>query len=142
MGKSEVPNMALDFNTAFGVHEKALGLRSDRLQLIASNLANADTPGYKARDIDFQAAMQAAMSGASSGLALAQTQQAHQSGQAVSELNGLVQYRTPTQPSLDGNTVDAQQEEAVFSRNAVDYQASFTFLNNAIKNMLTAIRGS
>lgn len=134
--------MSLDFNSAFGIHEKALNLRSDRVQLIASNLANADTPGYKARDINFQAAMQAAMAGKGSGLGLTQTQSGHLAGQATRSFASQVQYRLPTQPALDGNTVDSQQEEAVFTRNAVDYQASFTFLNNAIKNVLSAITGS
>ncbi len=134
--------MSLDFNSAFGIHEKALNLRSDRLQLIASNLANADTPGYKARDINFQAAMQAAMADRGAGLSLSQTQSGHLAGQATSAITGQVQYRLPTQPALDGNTVDSQQEEAAFSRNAVDYQASFTFLNNAIKNVLSAITGN
>lgn len=132
--------MPLDFTTALGVHEHALAVRSQRMELLASNLANADTPGYKARDVNFQAAMaQAESSLQPSGMA--RTNQQHLLGAPALGMDNVVQYRIPTQPSLDGNTVDSQAEKTTFARNAMDYQASLTLLNGSIRNLMTAIRG-
>ena len=131
--------MALNFNTAFGFHERALNVESQRMQILASNLANSDTPNYKAKDINFQEAMAAAAQVTEAG-SMSQTAAGHLSGLPASSPAGVVQYRLPTQPALDGNTVDAQQEEAAFSRNAMTYQASLTFITNSIKNLMTAIQ--
>ena len=109
----------------FGIHGIALELRSQRLGLITSNIANAGTPGYKARDIDFAAALKARMSGMD-------TQQATESASL---------YRVPVMPSLDGNTVESQLEQAAFAENAVRYQATLTFLNARFRSLMTAITG-
>lgn len=121
----------------FGVSGQAMALRSQRLELIAANLANQDTPGYKARDIDFAAAMQTATAGG-----LRRTHARHLD--ANGGMNGADQpllYRVPNQPSLDGNTVDAQREHAEFMDNAIRYQASLTILDSRIKSTQRAIRG-
>lgn len=132
--------MAINFNNALGVHEQAVNLRIQRAEVLANNLANADTPGFKARDIDFRAALGAAEAD-SQGLAMARTSERHiDAGAAMTERAALL-YRNPYQPSLDGNTVDAQQEQARFMRNAMDFQASFQFLNSKFTGLTKAITG-
>lgn len=128
--------MALSFDKALGIHAEALQVRSRRLELLASNLANADTPNYKARDIDFRAAL----GDVQQGLAIRRTHAAHISTGAAGQ--GMEpQYRVPSQPSLDGNTVDPQLEQAAFSQNAVQYQASLDFLNARFRGLRNALGG-
>ncbi|OOG27232.1 flagellar basal body rod protein FlgB [Thioalkalivibrio denitrificans] len=130
--------MSLSFDKALGVHADALQVRSRRLELLASNLANADTPGYKARDIDFRAALnQAAGQG---GVQMVRTHASHLPAEN-SGPGGEALYRVPNQPSLDGNTVDGQLEQAAFSENAVQYQASLDFLNSRFRGLKAALRG-
>ncbi|WP_111496431.1 MULTISPECIES: flagellar basal body rod protein FlgB [Marinobacter] len=132
--------MAISFANALGIHEKALNVRVQRAEVLANNLANADTPGFKARDIDFKAALGNAQSQASS-LPLERTSSGHIDPQAAMTERAALMYRNPYQPSLDGNTVDAQQEESRFMRNAMDYQASFQFLNSKFQGLTKAIKG-
>jgi flagellar basal-body rod protein FlgB len=127
------------------VHATALDVRGKRTELIANNLANADTPGYQARDIDFRQAMaRAAGETPTGGVHLSTTRAGHIGGNATSEAtaNPDLKYRTPLAPALDGNTVDAQLEQAAFAENAVRYQATLTFLNSKFRGLLTAILGS
>jgi flagellar basal-body rod protein FlgB len=127
-----------------GVHAAALDVRARRTELIANNLANADTPGFKARDLDFRAAMaRAAGEQTTGGVHLATTQAGHIGGAkpADAAANPDLKFRTPLAPSLDGNTVDAQLEQAAFAENAVRYQATLTFLNAKFRGLLTAILG-
>lgn len=136
--------MAISFDQAFGVHEKAVKLRSMRAEVIARNLANADTPGYKAQDIDFKSAMQASMEASGKQGPLSNTDSRHYktantSGAMADKVT--LTYRQPTQPSIDGNTVETEQELARFARNANDFQASFTLLNNKMKGLVSALRG-
>ena len=132
--------MPIDLDSAFGIHAQALELRSRRAELLAENLANADTPGYKARDIDFKQVLGAARANT---VALKTTQPDQiQPGAANPLGNARIGYRNPLQPSLDGNTVDVQVEQAAFARNAVDYQTSLTLLTNRIQTLLTAIKGN
>lgn len=133
--------MALSFDKALGIHPQALELRVQRAELMANNLANADTPGFKARDIDFRAVMAQQLGNASGGeLAMSTTNGRHvDAGAQASDANVL--YRNPLQPSVDGNTVDTQQELAEFSKNVLDYQASFQFLNGKFKSLTQAIKG-
>lgn len=132
--------MSIDFNKAFGIHEQALDVQSRRSATLANNLANADTPGFKARDIDFRQALQSAMH-ANGSAGLAKTDARHFSGTSR-YLNTELQYRVPMQPDTgDGNTVDANVEQAAFAQNAIQYQTSLTFLNGKIRSLLTAIRG-
>lgn len=125
--------------SALSVHTQALSLKGERMQLLAANLANADTPNYKARDIDFKAALAEARTVRP---ALTATHAAHipltdSSGGAPVH----VQYRIPSQPSLDGNTVDAHAEQAAFAETAVQYQASLTLAGMRIAGLRSAIRG-
>lgn len=130
--------MRLSIDNHFGIHDDALKLRSRRMELMASNLANADTPGYKARDIDFRAALNEAQ--ASQGVNLRTTHALHiQLAEGV--LGTEVKYRVPTQPSLDGNTVDPQLENAAFAENAARYEATMSFLNSKINGLRSVLRG-
>lgn len=131
--------MAISFDKALGIHEQALNTRVRRAEVLANNLANADTPGYKARDLDFRA-MLARAGGDGAGFELAKSDPGHMSA-SDSGADGDLMYRNPLQPSIDGNTVDAQQEQAAFMRNAMDYQASFQFLNNSFTGLTKALRG-
>jgi len=122
-------------------HQNALNVRAFRQQLLASNIANADTPGYKARDIDFAAALSDAGAGrALSAASLSKTEQGHLGGSKADE-PAAVLYRTVQQPSIDGNTVDMDMERNRFADNAVHYDANLTFLNSQIKLMLAALQG-
>lgn len=135
--------MALNLDTYLGVHAQALKLREQRTELLARNLANADTPGYKAQDLDFRAAL-AASNGATASAALKATQAGHigaAADAARSSASAFVKYRTPLAPSLDGNTVDAQLEQAAFADNAVRYQATLQFLSSKFRSLMTAITG-
>jgi flagellar basal-body rod protein FlgB len=135
--------MALNLDTYLGVHADALKLQSKRMEVIADNLANSDTPGYKARDIDFRAAMANAggAGGASAPVKLATTNPGHLGTDPTTEANATLKYRVPLAPALDGNTVDAQQEQAAFADNTVRYQATLTFLSSRFKSLMTAITG-
>ena len=122
------------------MHADALKVRSQRAELIARNLANADTPNFKARDLDFRAALGAAAGG---GVQLATTSAGHMGprGGADGVNEASLKYRAPLAPSLDGNTVDVQVEQAAFAENAVRYQATLTFLNSRLRGLMTAITG-
>lgn len=131
--------MALSLDKAFGIHEAALKLRAERTQVLANNIANADTPGYKARDIDFQAALAGAMEGAGSA-----TLKTTQPGHIATSMQGgaaELKFRQPFQPALDGNTVEMQVEQAEFARNALEYQASLKFLEGKMKGLMQALKG-
>lgn len=127
------------FDNIFGIHESALLLQGERLGVLTANLANADTPGYKARDIDFAAVL--GKSGADSPLPVAVTNAAHIVLQDDGLPTGDVKYRIPYQASLDGNTVEMPVEQAAFAENNVRYQASLTFINNQISLLQFAIAG-
>lgn len=126
----------------FQFHQQALELRNYRQQLLASNIANADTPGYKARDIDFNSALQAALDNSAQGGGLTRTSTQHLGANAAQPVpEQQVLYRTPSQPSVDGNTVEMDAERAQFADNSVKMEASLTFLNSQIKTMLAALQG-
>jgi flagellar basal-body rod protein FlgB len=132
--------MAFNLNTYLGLDAAALNLQSKRMEVIADNLANADTPGYKARDIDFRAAM-AQAGGAGGAVKLSTTSAGHISTDPATAADASLKYRVPLAPSLDGNTVDAQQEQAAFADNTVRYQATLSFLSGRFKSLMTAITG-
>ena len=125
---------------AFSVHDDAMILRSRRSSVLAANIANADTPDYKARDMDFSALLQQAQSGQKTQLSVAKTSQRHLSVQNTG-LNAEIKYRNPLHASLDGNTVDMHVEQAKFSENALQYQTSLNFLSGKIRGMMLAIKG-
>ena len=112
--------MAAD--TLFGVHAAALEVRSQRMGVLASNIANASTPGFKARDIDFRQALASAETGDAS-------------------LTAATKYRVPLQTTLDGNTVELSQEQTAFAENAIQYQTTLSFLNGRISQITRALKG-
>lgn len=118
---------------------KALNLRAQRSEVLAGNIANADTPHYKARDFDFRKAMTAA--GNSNNLPLARTAPGHIEPKAGAAAAQRLQYRTPMQSSIDGNTVELDAEVGRFSDNALRYQASLQFTSGKIRTLLSAIQG-
>jgi len=119
----------------------ALQLRAQRQQVLASNIANVDTPGYVARDIDFNAALQNAVSGKSAP-GMAQTSAGHLTITSSQGLLGSpLAYTVQTQPSLDGNSVDLDQQRANFADNAIRYESTLRFINGHVKTMLSAITG-
>lgn len=137
--------MPITFDSALGIHQNALALRSQRAEMLASNIANADTPGYKARDIDFKSALananangHAGYSQTGSSLNTTHSDHIHISTAAT---NAEVLYRVPSQSSLDGNTVDGLVEKSAFAENALRYQASITFLDGKFKGLMAALKG-
>ncbi len=129
--------MAINFDNALGLHPEALMMREKRSEVLASNLANADTPGYKARDLDFKAVMEKSMS---AGNTIEKTQPGHISPNDL--LNGAtMMFRQPHQASIDGNTVESHIEQARYAENSVQYQASLRFINGRFSGLMSAIRG-
>jgi flagellar basal-body rod protein FlgB len=120
---------------------QALQLRSERQRLIASNIANADTPGYQARDMDFAQALKQATGAVQPAGAMAVSQPGHLAGSAATPGQANLLYATPSQTNLDRNTVDMDRERANFLDNAVKYEATLRFINGDVKTMLDAIRG-
>jgi flagellar basal-body rod protein FlgB len=127
------------FDNIFGIHEQALLLHGQRLGVLATNLANADTPGYKARDIDFSAVLSHAQG--ETALPLEVTHAAHITFDEPGTAAGDLKYRNPYQASLDGNTVEMPVEQAAFAENNVRYQASLNFINLRISELQLAIAG-
>lgn len=130
--------MAISFDKAFGIHPQALLARSQRAEILSSNIANADTPGYKAKDLDFAQALESAKSSYSNKLD--RTHNGHMS--LGSDLNTSVKYRVAHQPDTgDGNSVDLQMERNKFVENSMEYQASLNFLNGKISGLKKALGG-
>lgn len=130
--------MSQPLDNVFGLQEQALNVHGRRLRLLSSNLANADTPGFKARDIDFRAALADA-----SGNGHATTHRTHPDHMPVQSDGadaGRTLYRVPLQPSLDGNTVDSQVEKSSFGEASVRYESALTFLNRRISGLRAALR--
>lgn len=130
--------MAINFDNAFGIHPQGLQVRAQRAELIASNIANADTPGYKAQGLDFKSAMANAISKQQSGMS--KTNDKHFDMRM--SLNDGIGFRSVDQPDTgDGNTVDVQMERNLYLKNSMEYQASLQFLNGKIKGLKKAITG-
>jgi len=115
--------------------------RGHRAAVLANNLANADTPNYKARDIDFQSALAEKMNPQNKTIELQTTHQSHREAKGLLVDDGGLKYRTPQQPSIDGNTVEEQVEHGQYMENSLAFQASFTFLNSKFKGLIGAIKG-
>lgn len=118
--------MTINFKEALGVHADALQLRADRTRVLAANIANESTPGYKARDIDFASALQEQIDA--------------EAGESTLSTEGPL-FRVPYHPSADGNTVEIGVEQAAFSQNASDFQTSLTFINMKLRGLAKAING-
>ena len=135
--------MPLNLDAYLGVHQDALKLYAQRTSVLANNIANADTPNYKAQDIDFRAVLAGTAGASANALPLATTNGAHVAGAgaATAAAGGGLKYRVPLAPSLDGNTVDPQLEQAAFADNTVRYQAALSFLSGKFRDLMTAITG-
>ncbi len=129
--------MKISFDNALGLHPQALQLRARRSEILASNLANADTPGYKARDFDIDKLLREAKTPT---LPLKSTHSNHIQDNS-SQQDERMLYRVPQQASLDGNTVEAHIEQAKFTENILHYQASLRFINGKISSLMLALRG-
>ena len=132
--------MPINFDTALGVHEQALYLRARRAEVLGANMANADTPGFKARDIDFREALGEANRQIQSATT---THARHiKTEPGVTTVGSeVLKYRNPHQPSLDGNTVELHIEQAQFADNAIRYQSTLTFLGSKFSGLKNAITG-
>ncbi len=131
--------MSMSFDSILGINEKALNMQAYRARILGANLANSDTPGFKARDIDFKAALSEAETG-SRIEPLTVTNKMHIQPGADTFGTELL-YRQPLQPSLDGNTVETQVEMADFTENAMHYLTSLRIINGRFNKILSAIRG-
>jgi flagellar basal-body rod protein FlgB len=135
--------MLKQLEQAFQFDETALRMRAQRQQILASNIANADTPNYKARDFDFATALNSALRGDDAGT-LNGTSPGHMGTKksvAQDLAESRLQYRTPSQDSIDGNTVDMDQERGAFADNAVRYEAALSLATSKIRTMLSAVQG-
>ena len=132
--------MPISFERAFAIHDDALLLRGRRSSILASNIANSDTPNYKARDIDFNSMLRNASQRQSDQVVMASTHRDH-----LAPRTGITQpalmYRNPLHSSLDGNTVDSHVEQSKFAENALMFQTSFSFLNSKVQGLMKALRG-
>lgn len=135
--------MPATLQNPLGIHEQALLVRERRAELLAQNLANADTPGYKARDMDFRSVLAAAAEGRHEAGTLRTTRVRHiDSGAGVDGAGGAeTLYRVPTQPSIDGNTVEMETERGAFLDNSLRYQASLQFLGSWLRTLTMALKG-
>jgi flagellar basal-body rod protein FlgB len=131
--------MAISFDNALGIHQHTVGVRARNAELISTNIAQSNTPGFKSKGMDFQRALQTATSEASIGLSLTDSRHIP----ASSNVTGEVMYRLPTQPDTgDGNTVDVDLERNLFMQNQIRHQASLDFLGGKFKNLTKALKGS
>lgn len=130
--------MPINFEAALGIHDQALAIHSRRAEILANNIVNSDTPGFKARDVNFGEILSNQMK---QRVRLSATNSRHISTSANSLAGESLQYRIPLQPSLDGNTVDLQMEQAEYAKNALRFQSSLTFLNGKFQGLRKAIKG-
>lgn len=133
--------MKAQIDDALRFHQSALNLQARRQELLASNIANADTPNFKSRDIDFRSALRSALGERFGPLALATTSSRHAPAASRAPFEAYIGYRTESQSSVDGNTVNMDVERAAFAENSVHYEASVTFINGLLRGMQTAISG-
>lgn len=132
--------MAISFDRALGIHEQALQFRTRRSEVLANNMANADTPNFKARDIDFAAVLEQAGQGRQGAGQMARTDSRHFNSRG--DVGGAeLPYRIPNQPAIDGNTVEEHEEMARYAKNTMDFEASMYFLSSKFRGLQNAIRG-
>ena len=133
--------MALNIDKSLGLLSSALAAHEKSAELIANNFANADTPGFKARDIDFRAVLNNQASSSAHDFAIERTNKNHMQVIVETDFDSLL-YRSSSQPSLDGNTVDPDLEKAAFAENSMRYMSSLTFASKRINDLMLAIKGS
>ncbi|MFH0130257.1 flagellar basal body rod protein FlgB [Variovorax sp. VaC1] len=127
-------------DAALRFNREALNLRAERQEVLAANIAHADTPNYKARDFDFSSRLNEAVGRASQSVSLATTSSRHLAGQAQAASDKDLLYRTPHQSSIDGNTVEMDVERIAFADNALRYESNLTIINAKIKSLLSAVQ--
>ena len=134
--------MSINFSKALGINEQDLGFRAQRAEVLANNIANADTPHFKARDLDFASVLASQADRQGSGpVSLARTNGQHINADGVELADPALRFRNPHHAAIDQNTVDLQVEQSMYTENAVQFQASFTLLNNKFKGLMMALRG-
>ncbi|MGB0732429.1 MAG: flagellar basal body rod protein FlgB [Pontibacterium sp.] len=134
--------MAISFDKALGIHDDALLVRGQRAEVLANNIANADTPNFLARDLDFKSVLEGEANALKQApLKMMVTDHQHQEGVIDPAFAAEMMYRIPNQAAVDGNTVEVQEEMARYTENALGYQTSFTFLNKKFQGMERAIKG-
>lgn len=130
--------MAISFESALGIHDDALFHRARRAEVLSNNIANSDTPNFKARDIEFSQVLDGVME---PQIRQKMTSSGHQTGLLEPDMAADMMFRVPHQASVDGNTVEVQQEMARYTKNAMDYQTSFELLSRKFKGLKSAIKG-
>lgn len=133
--------MGISFSSALGIHEQALSLRTKRAGILANNMANVNTPNFKARDLDFKAILKKQVNQGAKPMPMRATHASHHRGQAIDMPDPELFYRKPLQPSIDGNTVDEHVEQAEFMKNAMQFEFSFMNLSKRFKGLRSALRG-
>lgn len=134
--------MSINFSKALGIHEQALSFRAQRAEVLANNIANADTPHYKARDLDFASVLASqAERQANGSTSLLRTDWQHFDAEGMELADPALRFRNPHHASIDQNTVDLQVEQGHYAENAVQFQTSFTLLNQKLKGLAMALRG-
>ncbi|OEC37173.1 flagellar basal-body rod protein FlgB [Pseudomonas cuatrocienegasensis] len=134
--------MSISFANALGIHEQALGFRAQRAEVLANNIANADTPNFKSRDLSFANVLAEQSAKSQRGpVNLKLTDTRHIAAEGMSTGDASLEYRNPLHASIDQNTVDLQIEQSNYAENAVQFQASFTLLNSKFKGLVSALRG-
>lgn len=134
--------MANPIDNLFGVYAQAVSLRAARSQILATNIANSDTPHYKARDIDFRSALQSQQFGQfKKNVQLMNSSAGHISNDVNGIASHEIRYRVPSHASLDGNTVDSDFEKSAFTENAIRYQVSISILSKKISGLIKTLRG-
>ncbi|HEC29060.1 MAG TPA: flagellar basal body rod protein FlgB [Gammaproteobacteria bacterium] len=131
--------MPINFEKILGSHEKALMIQARRAGLLSANIVNADTPGYKSRDIDFRQILKQSQGDV---MSMKRTSAGHMTSSGSSMTNFQTLYRVPAQPSLDGNTVDLDLEKAAYAENSVRYQTTLKFLGGRFKGLMGVLRGN
>lgn len=133
--------MSLNFKNALGAFEPALKLRAERAAVLSNNLANVNTPNFKARDVDFHETLKAKMATTNSGSTIAKTHSGHMDFKGGNWSSSEMMFRIPTQPSIDGNTVEEHIEHSEYMKNSLEFQTAFTFLNSRFKGLSKALTG-
>ena len=127
-------------DSALRFHQEALNLRARRQEVLSANIANADTPNFKARDIDFSSKLTQAVERGRQSMSMTSTSSRHISGEAQAPGDAQLMYRTPNQSSIDGNTVEMDVERVNFADNAMRYEVNLTVISSQIKSLLSAVQ--
>ena len=140
MTSNDGKDMIDKLDSALRFHQEALNLRARRQEVLSANIANADTPNFKARDIDFSSKLTQAVERGRQSMSMTSTSSRHISGEAQATGDAQLMYRTPNQSSIDGNTVEMDVERVNFADNAMRYEVNLTVISSQIKSLLSAVQ--